>query len=114
MRCSAIAWMAWVALVWGTLTGTSWAGNAILKVITDPEGATVTVDSGQTGVTPCTLEVPEGKRSVSIKLRAHIAKNLQVEASSAEPTEMKVKLIPIPTTRKEGTSQYCQLQGIGD
>lgn len=114
MRFSAIAMIALMFLAWGALAGTSWAGNAILKVVTEPEGATVTVDSGQTGVSPCTLEVPEGKRSLNIKVRAYIAKNLQVEVSSMEPTEIKVKLVPIPTTMKEGTSQFCQLRGMRD
>lgn len=106
MRLLIIAGMALMFLM-SVLSGPSWSANAVLKVITDPEGATVTVDSGQTGVTPCTLEVPEGKRSLQIKLRAYIAKNLQVEVSSLEPTEIKVKLVPIPTTRREWVPQYC-------
>ncbi|MDH7500754.1 MAG: PEGA domain-containing protein [candidate division NC10 bacterium] len=115
MRSSPFIWVvAWGVLAWGALAGTCWAGNGILKVITEPEGATVTVDSGQTGVSPCTLEVPEGKRSLHIKLRAYIAKNLQVEVSSLEPTEIKVKLVPIPTTLREEAPQYCHLQGIRD
>jgi hypothetical protein len=95
-------------------SGTCWAGNAILKVISDPEGAKVTVDTGQEGTTPCTLEVPEGKRSLVIKARAFIAKNLQVDASSLEPTEVKVKLVPIPTTMEKIRPQYCELQGLRD
>ena len=98
MRFSAIVCISLMVLVWAALTGTSWAGNAILKVITDPEGATVTADTGQVGTTPCTLEVPEGKRTLSIKARAFILKNVQVDASSLEPTEVKVNLVPIPTT----------------
>jgi hypothetical protein len=101
-------------LVGGTFIGTCWAGSAILKVITDPEGAKVTTDTGQEGITPCTLEVPEGKRSVHLKLRAYIAKSLQVEVSSTEPTEIKVKLVPIPTTMREGNPRYCQLQRMRD
>jgi hypothetical protein len=106
MRLLVIAGMSLISLI-SFLSGPSWCANAVLKVITDPEGATVVVDSGQTGITPCTLEVPEGKRSLQIKLRAYIAKNLQVEVSSLEPTEIKVKLIPIPTTRQESFFQYC-------
>ena len=98
MRFSAIVVISLMVLVCVALTGTSWAGNAILKVISDPEGAKVTVDTGQEGITPCTLEVPPGKRSLVIKARAFIAKNLQVDASAVEPTEVKVKLVPIPTT----------------
>lgn len=115
-RGAALAWItltALVVLVGGSLSGTSWAGNAILKVVTDPEGAKVTTDTGQEGTTPCTLEVPEGKRSVNIKLRAYIAKSLQVDVSSMEPTEIKVKLIPIPTTMGKDKSLYCQWERIG-
>ena len=98
MRFSAIVVISLMVLVCVALTGTSWAGNAILKVITDPEGATVTADTGQVGTSPCTLEVPEGKRSLAIKARGYILKNVQVDASSLEPTEVKVNLVPIPTT----------------
>jgi hypothetical protein len=98
MRFSAIVVISLMVLVCVALTGTSWAGNAILKVITDPEGATVTADTGQVGTSPCTLEVPEVKRSLAIKARGYILKNVQVDASSLEPTEVKVNLVPIPTT----------------
>jgi len=93
----------WIALIpvmvlaWGPFAGISRAGKAILKVITDPEGAQVTVDTGEKGVTPCTLEVPEGKRSVQIKLPGHIPVNRQVEVSSKEPTEIQLRLMPINT-----------------
>jgi len=106
--------MSLVVLGWVVFSGTCWAGSAILKVISDPEGAKVTVDTGQTGTTPCTLEVPEGKRSLVIKARAFIAKNIEVAASSVEPTEVKVKLVPIPTTMEKVRPQYCQLQGLRD
>ena len=106
--------MALVALGWGAFSGTCWAGSAILKVISDPEGAKVTVDTGQEGATPCTLEVPEGKRSLVIKGRGFIAKNMQVDASSMEPTEIKVRLVPIPTTMEKIRPQYCKLQGLRD
>ena len=110
-------WMALFILMilgWGAFAGTCWAGNAILNVVSDPEGAAVTVDTGQEGITPCTLEVPAGKRGLVIKARGFIAKNLQVDASAAEPTEIKVRLVPIPTTMWEGGPQYCQLPGIRD
>ena len=103
-----------VVLGWGALAGTCWAGSAILKVISDPEGAKVTADTGQTGTTPCTLEVPEGKRGLVIKARGYIAKNVQVDASSAEPIEVKVNLVPIPTTMEKVRPQYCELQGLND
>jgi hypothetical protein len=74
------------------------AGKAVLKIISDPEEAKVTVDTGEEGVTPCTLEVPFGQRSLTIKARGYIASHLEVKASSEEPTEINVKLKPIPTT----------------
>lgn len=102
-----IALITVMVLTRGTFAGTCWADNATLKVITDPEGAQVTVDTGQEGVTPCTLEVPEGKRSVQIKLRGHIPVNRQVEVSSMEPTEMKLRLVPIPMTIRGSTHPYA-------
>ena len=87
----ALMLMGWGAGIYG-------AGKAVLKVITDPEEAKVTVDTGEEGVTPCTLEVPSGKRSLMIKTRGYIAAHVEVEVSAEEPTEVKVKLKPIPTT----------------
>ncbi len=72
--------------------------KAILKITSDPEGAKVTVDTGEKGVTPCTLEVPPGKRKLSLKKRAFIAAHQQVEAAAAETVEVNIKLTPIPTT----------------
>jgi hypothetical protein len=94
-----LCWISLLALVfiaWGT--GICKTDKGILKVITDPAGAKVTVDTGEEGITPCTLEVPNGKRRLEIKKRAFIAARVEVEVSSAEPTEVTVKLTPIPTT----------------
>ena len=106
--------MSLVVLGGVAFSGTCWAGNAVLKVISDPDGAKVTVDTGQEGVTPCTLEVPPGKRGLVIKARGYIAKNVQVDASSTEPTEVKVKLVPIPTTMRKAAPQYCLVQEARD
>ena len=106
--------MSLVVLGGVAFSGTCWAGSAMLKVISDPDGAKVTVDTGQEGVTPCTLEVPPGKRGLVIKARGYIAKNVQVDASSTEPTEVKVKLVPIPTTMEKVRPQYCELFGLRD
>ena len=88
--------LALMLMGWGS--GIYGAGKAVLKVISDPEEATVTVDTGEEGVTPCTLEVPVGKRSLTVKTRGYIASHIEVQASAEEPTEVKVKLKPIPTT----------------
>jgi len=115
-----MGWHGWMILMtlavlgWGILGGTCWAGSAILKVISDPEGAKVTADTGQEGITPCALEVPEGTRRLVIKARGHIAKTLEVNASSVEPTEVKVNLVPMPTTMEKVRPQYCELQGLRD
>jgi hypothetical protein len=84
------------ALVWSN--GIGGMDKAILKITSDPEGAKVTVDTGQKGVTPCTLEVPPGKRKLKLKKRAFIAAHQQVEAAAAETVEVNIKLTPIPTT----------------
>lgn len=88
--------LAVVLLGWGS--GICRTDKAILTVVTDPAGAKVNVDTGEVGVTPCSLEVPEGKRRLVIKKRAFIAARVEVEVSSAEPIEVNVKLTPIPTT----------------
>ena len=72
--------------------------KATLKITSDPEGAKVTVDTGQKGVTPCTLEVPPGKRKLKVKKRAFIAAHQQVDAVAAETLELNITLTPIPTT----------------
>jgi hypothetical protein len=91
-----ISLLALMFMGWGT--GICGPGKAVLKVITDPEEAKVTVDTGEEGVTPCTLEVPSGKRSLTIKTRGYITSYLEVQVSAEEPTEVKIKLKPIPTT----------------
>lgn len=98
-KMTLFCWLFLLALVvmgWGS--GICGTDKGVLKVITDPEGAKVTVDTGEEGITPCTLEVPNGKRSLKIKKRAFIAAKVELEVSSAEPTEVTVKLTPIPTT----------------
>jgi hypothetical protein len=90
-----------VLTAFGILVGSNVIGGmdkATLKITSDPEGAKVTVDTGQKGVTPCTLEVPPGKRKLKLKKRAFIAAHHQVEAAAAETVEVDIKLTPIPTT----------------
>jgi hypothetical protein len=84
-------------LLYGTFAGTCWADGTI-NVVTDPEGAKVTVDTDEEGITPCTLQVPAGKRKLKIKLRAFIGANKSVEVKDGETTEVNIKLVPIPTT----------------
>ena len=95
-RFLGISLLTLIFMGWGT--GICGGGKAALKVISDPEEATVTVDTGEQGVTPCTLEVPGGKRSLTVKARGYITSYLEVKVSGEETTEVKVKLKPIPTT----------------
>jgi hypothetical protein len=88
--------MALGVLVWSN--GIGGMDKATLKITSDPEGAKVTVDTGQKGVTPCTLEVPPGKRKLKVKKRAFIAAHQVVDAGAAETVEVNIKLTPIPTT----------------
>ena len=102
-------WMNKKAVIFGTVlllgllivawnSGICRSDKAILNITSDPEGAKVTVDSGETGKTPCTLEVTPGNRQVKIKRRAYIAAQVDVEVKAAETKEINVKLTPIPTT----------------
>ena len=63
-----IALMTLMVIGWGT--GICRSDRATIKVVTDPEGAKVRVDTGEKGITPCTLEVPPGKsRNGPLSLR---------------------------------------------
>jgi hypothetical protein len=109
-KSALFCWVFLMALMfvgWGTGIGRT--DRAILTVITDPEGAKVTVDTGEEGITPCTLEVPNGTRKLKIKKRAHIAARVVVEVSLEAPTEVKIKLLPTPTTMREGDHIYCKV-----
>jgi hypothetical protein len=88
--------LALVVAGWGN--GICRTDKAILTVVTDPAGAKVTVDTGEEGTTPCTLLVSNGTRRLKIKKRAFIAAQIQVEVSPGKPSEVNVKLTPIPTT----------------
>ena len=88
--------MALGVLVWSN--GIGGMNKATLQITSDPEGAKVTVDTGQKGVTPCTLEVPPGKRKLKVKKRAFIAAHQVVDAAAAETVKVDIKLTPIPTT----------------
>jgi len=100
--------MALMVVGWGT--GICRTDKAVIKVITDPEGAKVTVDTGEEGITPCTLEVPNGTRKLKIKKRAYIAAHLEVEVSLEEPTEVEIKLTPTPTTMRDSNHLYCKIR----
>lgn len=101
-RSKKIALFCWIFLLalmvagWGT--GACEADKVAVKVITEPDGAKVTVDTGEEGITPCTLEIPKGKRRLKIKKRGFVDARVEVEVSSAQPKEVKVKLTPLPTT----------------
>ena len=88
--------MALGVLVWSN--GIGGMNKATLTITSDPEGAKVTVDTGQKGVTPCTLEVPHGKRKLKVKKRAFIVAHQVVDAVAFETVKVHIKLTPIPTT----------------
>jgi len=91
-----IALMTLMVIGWGT--GICRTDKGTIKVVTDPEGAQVRVDTGEEGITPCTLEVSPGKRKLKIKKRAFIVAQKEVEVSAAETIEINIKLTPVPTT----------------
>lgn len=83
-----IAWRA-------TRSSESLGGDGELVVQSRPEGAAVTIDDKDRGVTPLTIRLSPG---------AHV---LQVKAGSAEP-----RVIPLAIRAGTQTAQYVEMQGV--
>ena len=83
-----IAWRA-------TRPSESLGGDGELVVQSRPEGAAVTIDDKDRGVTPLTIRLSPG---------AHV---LQVKAGSAEP-----RVIPLAIRAGTQTAQYVEMQGV--
>ena len=47
------------------------ADGATVRVVSNPEGAAVTLDAAQVGVTPLDLEVPPGKHTLTVTQREY-------------------------------------------
>ena len=83
-------------IVWSaTRPSENLGGDGELVVTSRPEGAAVTIDDRQHGVTPVTVRLSPG---------AHV---LQVRAGSAEP-----RVIPLAIRAGTQTAQYVEMQGV--
>jgi len=67
--------------------------TGVLKVNSDPEGATVEVDSGQKGITPTMLEVPAGLRKVRICRDGYVTQSQEVIISPDGIVRLQLKLM---------------------
>jgi hypothetical protein len=76
-------------------TGAPRAGEGELVVQSRPQGARVSVDGTQRGVTPITVRLPSG---------AHV---LEVQVGKSEP-----RVIPLTIQAGVQTAQYIELQGV--
>jgi hypothetical protein len=65
------------------------------RVVTEPDGALITVDGKPLGKAPVAVEIPEGRDSVEVDLRApgYVAEKRTV--SRADQPEIRVKLKPV-------------------
>lgn len=68
-----------------------------IKVISTPEGATVTLDGEKKGKTPLTLDkVPYGKHDIAVRLKGHDRATSLVEIKSKDVVEFKAELKELP------------------
>jgi hypothetical protein len=65
---------------------------SMLSVITDPDGATVTVDTVPVGTTPFTVNVQDGSRAVEISLMGYdtVTTNLVLKPNETERIELNL------------------------
>jgi formylglycine-generating enzyme required for sulfatase activity len=79
------------------VTPLAWGENpseqtGFLKVSTEPEGASIEVDSGQKGTTPVVLEVPVGARKVKLSKEGFLPHSEEVVVSADGVLRLQVKL----------------------
>jgi len=67
---------------------------ATISVVTNPIGATVTVDgTPEPGVTPLTLKLSPGLHKVSVSLANYDNKDLDIDAKAGDKSEQKLELV---------------------
>lgn len=94
--------------------------SATLKVITDPEGATVLINGTNKGITPCTVSrVPSGKAEVRIQLDGYTPYTDELMMKIAQEEEIDISLTQAPGSLQvrsipEGANVYIdnEYQGL--
>ena len=67
-----------------------------VTILSNPPGATLSVDGRAVGITPWTGEVLPGNHGVELSLRGHASKLGQFELSSHRAAELEFQLEPVP------------------
>jgi len=66
--------------------------TGFLKVSTEPEGASLEVDSGEKGVSPAILEVPAGPRKIKISKDGYRSESKEVVVAAEGVVRLQIKL----------------------
>jgi formylglycine-generating enzyme required for sulfatase activity len=69
--------------------------TGFLKVSTEPEGASLEVDSGEKGMSPAVLEVPAGPRKIKLSKDGYRSESKEVLVAAEGIVRLQVKLSPI-------------------
>ena len=78
---SLVAWPVLLAALVALPAG-AWAANAEVRFESSPPGATVLIDGRSRCLTPCTLALAAGRRSVAMHLRGHARRTAPVVATA--------------------------------
>ncbi len=66
--------------------------TGFLKVSTEPEGASLEVDSGEKGVSPAILEVPAGPRTIKLSKEGYRSESKEITVSAEGVVRLQIKL----------------------
>jgi tetratricopeptide (TPR) repeat protein len=78
-----------------------------LTVLSDPPGATVSIDGAPRGVTPYTDELAPGEHYVTLEKSGYEASGRSVHLAAHEALDLRVRLVPkkAPATDQPGTDE---------
>ncbi|MEI8353857.1 MAG: PEGA domain-containing protein [Lentisphaerota bacterium] len=94
--------------------------SATLTLVTDPPGATVTVNGIPRGTTPCVVErIPEGEAIIDVRSDGFIGVSQPVKLAAGEAQTLNLTLSPKParlvvTSRPSGARVYINNERRGD
>jgi iron(II)-dependent oxidoreductase len=83
--------------------------TGFLKVNTEPEGASLEVDSGEKGMSPAILEVPAGPRRIKLSKDGYRPESKEVTVVAEGVVRLQVKLSPISASAP--VSIVCERRG---
>jgi len=86
-----------------TLEARSSGPTGFLKVNTEPEGASLEVDSGEKGMSPAILEVPAGPRKIKLSKDGYRFESKEVVVPAEGIVRVQVKLSPLSSSSPAST-----------